>query len=402
MDTVTRRKFLLASGVVGAGALAAGAGALTWSDLHHAAQSAPLQPGQGILVLLTLYGGNDGLNTVIPAADPVYQSGRPGLAYSESEVLDLGDGLGLNPAMQGMHQLWQDRKLAIVRGVGYPSPNHSHFVSMDIWQTASPSDPQNSGWLGRWLDAQPDDDLRALRAVSLGGTLPPLLAGTETAGSSLPLGQFRLPKGESGTALRALGDPSSQDCPYAAYSARDTGDLFTVAAAFEPVLPAQKGSDKGGALAQQLDIVASCIESSVPTQVYAVSLGGFDTHSAEKGTQSTLLGELSSAVSGFQQRISAGKRAGDVVLVAYTEFGRRVAANANEGTDHGTAGPVFVLGDSVAGGFVGEQPSLTDLDQGDLKFSTDFRSVYATVLADVLRADPGRALGGSFPLLPLR
>ena len=129
------------------------------------------------------------VNTVIPAADPVYQSSRPGLAYSESEVLDLGDGLGLNPSMTGMHQLWQDKKLAIVRGVGYPNPNHSHFVSMDIWQTASPTDPQTSGWLGRWLDAQPDDELRALRAVSLGGTLPPLLAGTETAGSSLPLGQ---------------------------------------------------------------------------------------------------------------------------------------------------------------------------------------------------------------------
>jgi uncharacterized protein (DUF1501 family) len=402
VDTVTRRKFLIASGVVGAGALAAGAGAVTWNELHHAAQASPLEPGQGILVLLTLYGGNDGLNTVIPAADPVYQSSRPGLAYSASEVLDLGDGLGLNPSMTGMHQLWQDGKLTIVRGVGYPNPNHSHFVSMDIWQTASPTDPQTSGWLGRWLDTQPDDQLRALRAVSLGGTLPPLLAGTETAGSALPLGRFRLPKGGTGTALRALGDSSSQDCPYAAYAARDTGDLFTVAAAFQPVLPAQQSSKKAGALAQQLDIVASCIESSVPTQVYAVSLGGFDTHSAEKGTQSTLLGEVSAAISAFQQRISAGDRAKDVVLLAYTEFGRRVTANANEGTDHGTAGPVFVVGDSVAGGFVGEQPSLTDLDQGDLRFTTDFRSVYATVLADVLGADPGRALGGAFPLLPLR
>ena len=402
MDTLTRRKFLIASGVVGAGALAAGAGALTWNDLHQAARTSPLAPGQGILVLLTLYGGNDGLNTVIPAADPVYQSSRPGLSYAESEVLDLGDGLGLNPSMTGMHQLWQAGKLAIVRGVGYPNPNHSHFVSMDIWQTASPTDPQNSGWLGRWLDAQPDDETCALRAVSLGGTLPPLLAGTTTAGSSLPLGQFRLPKGESGTALRALGDSSSQDCPYAAYAAKDTSDLFTVADAFEPVLPAQKNTKKTNALAQQLDIVASCIESSVPTQVYAVSLGGFDTHSAEKGTQSTLLGQVSDAVTAFQQRISTGKRAGDVVLVAYTEFGRRVTANANEGTDHGTAGPVFVAGESVTGGFVGEQPSLTDLDQGDLKFTTDFRSVYASVLTDVLRADPSRALGGEYPLLPLR
>ena len=402
MDTVTRRKFLLASGVVGAGALAAGAGTITWTDLHRAAQATPLEAGKGILVLLTMYGGNDGLNTVVPAADPVYQSSRPGLAYAESEVLDLGDGLGLNPAMTGMHQLWQDGKLAIVRGVGYPNPNFSHFVSMDIWQTASPTDPETSGWLGRWLDAQPDDELRALRAVSLGGTLPPLLAGTETAGSSLPLGRFRLPKGELDTGLRALGETSAQDCPYAAYAARDTGDLFTVAATFGPVLPAQQKAAGTSALAQQLDIVASCIESAVPTQVYAVSLGGFDTHSAEKGTQSTLLGEVSDAITAFQQRISTSSRAQDVVLVGYTEFGRRVAANANEGTDHGTAGPVFVVGDSVRAGFVGEQPSLSALNQGDLQFTTDFRSVYATVLADVLGADPAQPLGGSFPLLPLR
>jgi len=411
VDTLTRRKFLIASGVAGAGALAAGGGAVTWNRLHQAAAKDPLPSGQGILVLLTMYGGNDGLNTVIPAADPAYQSARPGLAYSESEVLDLGDGqgLGLNPAMTGLHELWGKGQVAIVRGAGYPQPNFSHFVSMDIWQTASPSEPGTSGWLGRWLDQQPDDQLRALRAVSVGGVLPPLLAGTQTAGSTLPLGQFHLPKGVAGAGLRALGAPSAQDCPNSAYAARDTADLFTVAAAFEPSLPtgakAGRGTAKSGAtasaLAQQLDIVAACIESSVPTRVYAVSLGGFDTHSAEKGTQSQVLGEVSDAIAGFQQRISASTRANDVVLVAYTEFGRRVAANANEGTDHGTAGPLFVVGQSVAGGFVGAQPSLTDLDAGDLVFDTDFRSVYATVLDRVLGADPAQVLGGDFPQLPI-
>ncbi|HEY3870316.1 MAG TPA: DUF1501 domain-containing protein [Actinocrinis sp.] len=405
MDTLTRRRFLIASGVTGAAALAAGAGAITWEQLHKAAATDPLPAGSGVLVLVTLYGGNDGLNTVIPAADPVYQSLRPDLAYSESEVLDLGDGLGLNPAMTGMHQLWGAGKLAIVRGTGYPNPQFSHFVSMDIWQSASPTDPSTSGWLGRWLDTQPDDQLRALRAVSVGGTLPPLLAGTDTAGSSLPLGQFRLPTGELDTSLRALGNSSPQDCPYAAYAAHDTADLFTVAGAFGPILPTQqKLTQQGGqnALGQQLDIVASCIESSVPTQVYSVSLGSFDTHSNEKGTQSKLLGQVSAAVSAFQQRISTSPRAKDVTLVAYTEFGRRVNANANEGTDHGTAGPVFVVGESVRGGFVGDEPSLSDLNAGDLNFTTDFRSLYATVLADVLGADPHRILGADFPTLALR
>ena len=424
MDTLTRRKFLLASGVTGATALAAGGVALTLSELHKAAAADPLPSGAGILVLLTLYGGNDGLNTVIPAAEAAYQSARPGMSYQPHEVLDLGDGLGLNPAMTAMHDLWKGGKLAIVRGVGYPQPNHSHFVSMDIWQTASPTEPGTSGWLGRWLDAQPDDNLRALRAVSLGGVLPPLLAGTKTAGSALPLGRFNLPKGAAGTTLRALGDPSAQDCPNAAYAARDTADLYTVSAAFAPSLSAHatmsgtptdgssaaagKATAKakakttaGGTLAQQLDLVAACIESSVPTRVYAVSLGGFDTHSAEKGTQGTLLGEVSDAIAAFQQRIAAGSRAKDVVMVAYSEFGRRVAANANDGTDHGTAGPVFVVGESVHGGFVGEQPSLTDLDAGDLKFHTDFRSVYATMLDKVLGTDPASVLGGSFPTLTL-
>ena len=409
MDTVTRRKFLLASGVVGAGALAAGGTAVTWDLLHRTAQHDPLPPGQGILVLLTMYGGNDGLNTVIPAADPVYQSSRPGLAYSESEVLDLGQGLGLNPAMTGLHELWGKGQVAIVRGVGYPQPVLSHFVSMDIWQTASPTEPAGSGWLGRWLDLQPDDRLRALRAVSVGGVLPPLLAGAETAGSTLPLGRFRLPGGPVGAGLRLLGAGSAQDCPNEAYAARDTSDLFTVADAFGPLLPGATQKAGSGAattaaaspLARQLGIVAACIESAVPTRVYAVSLGGFDTHSAEKGPQSQVLGEVSDAIAGFQQRIAASARAADVTLVAYSEFGRRVAANANEGTDHGTAAPVFVVGRSVAGGFVGAQPSLTDLDAGDLVYDTDFRSVYATVLDQVLGADPARILGGDFPQLQL-
>ena len=432
MDTVTRRRFLELSGVMSTGAFAAacssshghpvGAPTLTPSgpqtsgaQLGAAAQHAPLTAGQGVLVLVTLYGGNDGLNTVIPYADPAYTSSRPDLAYSASQVLDLGEGLGFNPAMTGLHQMWQRKLCAVVRGVGYPQPNHSHFVSMDIWQTATPGEPTGSGWLGRWLDAQPDDQIRALKAISVGGTLPPLLGGTKTAGSSLPIGQFRLPEpGPMDTGFMALGQPSSQDAPTTAYAARDVADLFTVAKTFTPALesatkntgttaktkaaagnPAKAA--KGSALAQQLDIVAECINASVPTRVYSVSLGGFDTHSAEKGTQSTLWGEVDKAVTDFQNTIAAGPHGKNVVTMLYTEFGRRVHANANQGTDHGTAGPVLLLGEPVNGGFYGQQPSLTDLDDGDLKFSTDFRSVYATLLDKVIGADPAQILGQDQP-----
>jgi uncharacterized protein (DUF1501 family) len=165
---------------------------------------------------------------------------------------------------------------------------------------------------------------------------------------------------------------------------------------------AENTAGTGSAPGRQSDIVASRIESSVPTRLYAVGLGGFATHSAEKGPLGTPFGELSDAVSAFQQRISGSSCAGDVVLLASTEFGRRVAAKAAEGTDHGTAGPVFLAAASARGGLVGEQPSLTVLDQGNLTFTTDFRSVYATVLADVPRADPAAALGAGFPRLPLR
>jgi uncharacterized protein (DUF1501 family) len=430
MDTVTRRRFLELSGVLTTGTFAAacsghshGAASQTTmtpdgpmtsgAQLGAAAQHSPLQVGQGVLVLVTLYGGNDGLNTVIPYADPVYQSSRPDLAYSDKEVLDLGEGLGFNPAMTGLHQLWQRKLCAVVRGVGYPQPNHSHFVSMDIWQTASPTEPSGSGWLGRWLDAQPDDGVRALRAVSVGGTLPPLLGGNSTAGSSLPIGDFHLPKsGPLRQGFQDLGGMGVDNAAMMDYAARDISDLFTVAQTFTPVLSqgASTGSTKAkagtakkngaakgtSALAQQLDIVAQCVNASVPTRVYSVSLGGFDTHSAEKGTQSQLWGEVDAALVDFQNAISTGPHGKNVVTVVYTEFGRRVKANANEGTDHGTAGPMLVVGEPVIGGFYGEQPSLTDLDNGDLKFTTDFRSVYSTVLGKVLGADPAQVLGGNF------
>ncbi|WP_194895448.1 DUF1501 domain-containing protein [Catenulispora pinisilvae] len=435
MDTVTRRRFLELSGVMSTGAFAAacssshghpgsaptptpGGPTTSGAQLGAAAQHSPLTPGQGVVVLVTLYGGNDGLNTVIPYADPAYHDARPDLAYTASDILDLGDGLGFNPAMTGLHELWQRKLCAVVRGVGYPQPNHSHFVSMDIWQTATPGEPTGSGWLGRWLDAQPDDQIRALKAISVGGTLPPLLGGTKTAGSSLPIGQFRLPEpGPLDNGFMALGQPSAQDSALVAYASRDVADLFTVAKTFSPALAsASKAAGKtagkakaaaGGAakaaktsaLAQQLDIVAECINASVPTRVYSVSLGGFDTHSAEKGTQSQLWGEVDKAVVDFQNAIAAGPHGKNVVTVLYTEFGRRVTANANEGTDHGTAGPVLVVGEPVNGGFYGEQPSLTDLDDGDLKFNTDFRSVYATLLDKVLGADPAQVLGQDQPRL---
>jgi uncharacterized protein (DUF1501 family) len=399
VDSVTRRRFLIASGVTAGAALAGGATAVTVGQLLDAGRRDPLPSGARILVLVTLYGGNDGLNTVVPATDPVYRASRPDLAYGEHEVLPLRDGLGLNPAMKGFKALWDAGRLAIVRGVSYPRPDHSHFRSMAIWQTAAPASPAPTGWLGRWLDATGRDPLRA---VAVGPVLPPLLAGERVAGAALPLTGIDLPAGYL--------DPVSQLCHadpgdvgLAARAAGSLGDLLRAETTFGPVLtgsaapsPAPSstggGGGDGGALAAQLDVVARCVTAGAPTRAYSVSLGGFDTHADEKDTQARLLGELDAAVTGFLHRVAAGPAGDRVVLAVYSEFGRRVAANANQGTDHGTAGPVFIAGHPVKGGFYGDEPPLSRLNDGDLFATTDFRDVYATLLHRTLDTDPARVL----------
>src|SRR4029079_12496554 len=199
MNALTRRRFLLASG---AAAVAATAATVGWKDLAERTRSDPLPAGTGVLVLVTLYGGNDGLNTVVPGADQAYQSARPDLAYAQSEVLDIGEGLGLNPGLAGLKKQWDNGTLAIVRGVSYPKPDHSHFRSMDICQTASPDHPAGTGWIGRWLDANGRDPLPA---IGLGPALPPRLPGATAAGAALPLRGLALPTGALGKAFTGLG-----------------------------------------------------------------------------------------------------------------------------------------------------------------------------------------------------
>lgn len=391
MDRLTRRRFLFASGVTAASALAFGATQVHWSELFAAAQREPLKPGQGVLVVVTLYGGNDGLNTVIPAGDPAYAKARPDLAYQQHEVLDLGDGLGLNPGMTGFKSLWDGGKLAVVRGVGYPNPDHSHFRSMAIWQTASPQTSVPTGWLGRWLDSADDNPLLA---VSVDPVLPPLLAGARTAAVSLPASGLAMPPGQLGQAFQALGAPQAGDGPQVARAARSVVDLEDAVRVLGGAVHDGSQSAAKSTLGTQLDLVAELIEAGVPTRAYSVSLGGFDTHADEKGTQQRLLTELDQALVPFVQRMQRTERGQQAVVLVYSEFGRRVTANASQGTDHGTAGPVFLAGSAIHGGFYGEQPSLTDLDAGDLKENTDFRSIYATLLDKVLGADPGKVLAG--------
>ncbi|MET8839072.1 DUF1501 domain-containing protein [Streptomyces rubiginosohelvolus] len=407
MDTWTRRKFLTTSGVAGGVALAAGATAWGVDELLATGSGEP-DADASVLVLVTLYGGNDGLNTLVPASDPRYQDLRGDLAYAEKEVLPLGEGLGLNPGLGGLKKLWDERRLAVVRGVSYPRPDHSHFRSMAIWQTASPSGPVPSGWLGRWLDHAGDGD--PLKGVSVGATLPPLMAGETTAGAAVRLGGRKLPDAWL-RRCTALSDVERDAHPLLRRAGDSLSDLVKVSSSFgaggeepqtqDPGEPrdeedGNEGASAGGqgGLGAQLDVVARAIEAGVSTRAYSVSLGGFDTHANEKATQSRLLGGLDKDLTRFLERVRRTKAGRKVVVAVYSEFGRRPRANASQGTDHGTSGPVFVLGEPVKGGFYGDQPSLTDLTDDDLRTTVDFRDVYATLLRGVLDTEPDRILDG--------
>ena len=388
-----------------AGAVAAGAIApiLSVDEIAEAAVNRPLAAGTPILVMLTLYGGNDGLNTVIPFKDPIYYSSRPDISYKPENVLPLDAELALNPAMKSLKVLWDQKKVAIIRGVGYPNPDRSHFSSMAKWQTASPAKHINTGWLGRWIDSQAED---SMLAISLGSILPPLFAGAKRSGSVLPLGGLVIPKGTMGANCQQLAKVSRADSSLMAAAATSMRNLFSVSTTVQPILkapapvnpdlPTVNGGNAGGDsnLAQQLDVVAKLIAAGSPTRVWSVSLGGFDTHANEANAQAELLGVVSDSISRFMGQMKSTSRAADVTMVLYSEFGRRVVGNGSQGTDHGTSGPMFVIGDKVNGGFYGDQPSLKNLINGDLAVTTDFRDVYATVLESILGSPAEQTLGG--------
>ncbi len=400
MDTVTRRKFLQLT----AGAVAVGAAAplLSVDEIAAAAVNRPLAAGTPIVVMVTLYGGNDGLNTVIPYTDSLYFSSRPEISYKADTLLPLDAELALNPAMKGLKSLWDQKKVAIIRGVGYPKPDRSHFSSMAKWQTASPEKHINTGWLGRWIDTQAED---SMLAISLGSVLPPLFAGAKRSGSVLPLGGLVIPKGSVATNCLQLAKVSRADSSLMAAAATSMRNLFSVSTTVQPILkapapvavdlPVTNGGNAGGDsnLAQQLDVVAKLIAAGSPTKVWSVSLGGFDTHANEANAQAALLGSVSDSISRFISQMKSTSRSADVTVVVYSEFGRRVVGNGSQGTDHGTSGPMFIVGEKVNGGFYGDQPSLKNLINGDLAVTTDFRDVYATILESLLKSPVEPVLG---------
>ncbi|GAC1480831.1 MAG: DUF1501 domain-containing protein [Candidatus Dormibacteria bacterium] len=380
-----------------------------------AADSPSSKPSDRILVLVQLAGGNDGLNTVIPYQDGAYHDARPTLRQDQG-VLTLNDQVGLHPNLKALKSNWDAGQLAIVQGVGYPNPNLSHFASMSIWETATVQGGFGDGWLGRYLnylDQVGESPNHALEGVSAGSLVPPEMRAKSPVMALQSLKTFRVqPVNEHGTQVDVenplvkfySGFRGSAPAPFGALfdttlseALQASHALQATDAAYQPkaTYPAKSP------IASSLKLIAETIVSGLGVRVAHVTLGGFDNHAREKPVHDKLLLDLDQALAAFLQDLR-GQGLGDRVLImTWSEFGRRVNENGSAGTDHGTAAPMFLLGAPVKGGLYGEAPSLTSLTNGNLNFTTDFRSVYASVLQNFLGAPASDLLGGNFELLPL-
>ncbi len=390
--TLTRRRFLAGASVLGA---AVAVGACRVGDPEPgpatAAESAGNADGDsGVLVIVTLNGGNDALNTVAPVADPRYADLRGALALDPAAAHDLGDGLALHPALVGTKALWDDGRLAIVHGVGFDGLDRSHFHCMDVWQ-AGTTDDLRTGWVGRWLDAE---GTGPLDAIAIGRMLPLLGRGTHRSAATVPPGPFD-PPGDAGLEALVTGLAADEARgPLADRVARSNADLYAVAGEVAPVVgtAAEPDATVGDDLAASLGTVVGLIDAGLPTRVYAVDLGGFDTHANQAPVHEALLTELDGALSAFCAQ-TAGR---PVTVLVYSEFGRRVAPNGSAGTDHGSGGIVLVAG-AVRGGHHGEPADLGRLVEGDLATAVDFRAVYGGLLEDVLGVPATDVLGADAP-----
>jgi uncharacterized protein (DUF1501 family) len=367
-----------------------------------------IDPGN-VLVVVQMGGGNDGLNTIVPWSDDNYHRVRPAIGIAENTVLKLNDRIGLNPALAGLNELYKEGRVAIVQGVGYPNPNRSHFEATQIWETASPDRPQTTGWLGRYLDRENPIGKKPaslFEAVALGDTLPAALVAQHVdvaAIAALNTYAYNTVK-DAKTSAGVLYDGAKPGgSPYLGLIADTARQAYHGGDVLRGKLAAYKTTVTypTDPFSTQLKLAAQMIGSNIGTRIIFVSIGSFDTHANQRAQQDRLLKYMGDGLVAFYKDLAAHNLDKNVLTMTFSEFGRRVTQNASNGTDHGTAMPLFVIGGGVKGSIYGDHPSLTDLDHGDLKFSTDFRSVYATVLEKWLGRNPGDVISGSFETLPL-
>ncbi|MHB1425398.1 MAG: DUF1501 domain-containing protein [Gemmataceae bacterium] len=403
--TANRRDFLKSS--------LAGAGLISWGFaapgfLSRTAAAVPAADKAGakdtILVVIELTGGNDGLNTVIPFKDPEYAKLRPTLLQPQAQIKKINDRLGLHPSLTGLADLLQDNALCIVQGVGYPNPNQSHFRSMDIWQTASLSESVSEGWLGKALKG-----MRGAPSFHLKSNNEPSPLALDGAPARVPsiktLQEFQLQlAAASGAdkkeqrdiiegAAKSSGSPGLLD-----FVQRTASNTYASSRRLQEIGKnyQSKANYPNTALAEQLKLAAQLIDAGVGARLFYVAHGNFDTHASQAPTHANLLTQLSESVTAFFKDMAARGQRDRVLVMTFSEFGRRAKENGSKGTDHGSAAPMFLIGGKVKAGTVGAHPLLTELEMGNLKHHTDFRQVYAAILDKWLGVSSKDVLGAEF------
>ena len=391
------------------------------------ASAIPGVPQDHILVVVQLSGGNDGLNTVVPYGEAAYYRARPGIAIAENRAIKLsGSTVGLHPALAPMADLYNEGLCSIIQGVGYPNPDRSHFKSMDIWHTADTS-ATGDGWLGRYFDSEccgfgkGESGTREGGAakqnnpqigIALGREAP--LATKGRRSSAIAFESADLFRWTGQDADKSLADVyqaianaggSAPVVGNSGFLTRTALDAQISSATIRRAVAATaRVAYPNSDLARQLQMVASMINAGLSTRVYYVSMGGFDTHAGqggENGRHANLLGQFANAIRAFYNDLKTQRNDGRVMTMSFSEFGRRVGQNASQGTDHGTAAPMFLFGPMVKPGVLTAHPSMSDLDNGDLKYTVDFRSVYAGILSRWMKADSTKILEGAFESAPV-
>ncbi len=418
MATTTRRE-LLRLGLGSTSLLAGGLSVPAFlARTANSLASSPHAKREGrILVVVELDGGNDGLNTVVPFADDEYHKHRPKLRQEPKTLHKIDDRVGFHSALRGFSKLLESGRLGIVQSVGYPNPNRSHFESMAIWQSGKlDPDVAAPGWLAHWLDARPADANRGdAPAFYVGDALLPqaLTGGTLPVPSLDRLEQFHrrlgMPEGSAAEAQRAALDKigslsSGTPGGLLQFVEKSTLISYTSSARLQEVCRTQeaaKGYPDDNTLAQQLRLVAQLIKADLATPLYYTRLSGFDTHANQTYRHLDLLRELGGALSAFLDDLDHAGDGDRVVVLVFSEFGRRLGENASGGTDHGTAAPVFLLGKPVRSGLHGPYPNLSQLEGGDPRHAIDFRRVYATLLDQWLGGSSQLVLGEKFELMNL-
>jgi len=399
------------SGIPSLAPLSLGPAVVEATDSNKATTSTLQDASNKTLVVIQLMGGNDGLNTVVPYGQAAYLENRPNIGLTSDEVLPIDGDVGLNSQMQGIMDLYQSNRVAIIQGVSYPSPNLSHLEATAIWESATPEMPFSNGWLGRYMDVANRLE-NPSNAVNLGDLVPQTLQGVTSEPVSLdslqgfqvaPLSRNDV---ESQGFIQRLNETACSACSEynALVDQMMTAGLDAISAS--SVIQAAANSYTPQVtypmddFSTRLKLAAGIIVSSFNPKIVYVTLGGFDTHAGERATQDPLLKQLSDGVSAFYDDLSAQGRANDTLVMTFSEFGRRVRENGSGGTDHGTALPQFMVGGSVSPGLYGAYPNLSDLDpNGNLLWNIDFRQSYATVLEDWFGIEQTEVLDSSYQTL---